>query len=645
MKSRFVIAFFFLSTTVCLSQEIKSQGDKYFYAYAYEDAIDAYQKQMLQGKLIDNYQRLNLADSYFKIGQYNKASKIYLDINKNDSIMSDNRFNTMLQSLTKISENERVEAFLKSKGHDFAGELLENADFNYTLLNSEDTETADFFIFTLNSNSPQADIAPTFYQDDLLFSSSRKTKSKKIYGPSGESYLDIFKAIKGESGSLSEVRPFERIPNSEFHKSTPYYSQSTGNLYYILSNTDEKNLAFDENGKNALSVGMVNENGTFRFLLKDMSTSFYYPFYDVDSERLYFSANFKDSYGGTDIYYVETTSGQVMSQPVNLGPRINSPGNEIAPYIFDNSLYFSSDVFYGMGGMDIYRCNILSDRSFSIPVNLGKGINTKYDEFGLIIKEDAEDGYMGYFSSNRTGGKGSDDIYGFKISGKPGLRTLIFKGKVVRPPYDELISDASVKVLDANGKVLKEGYTNENGVYQLEIPYNTVVTLEVSKESFSLFSETYDPKGLLELEKTPLNIELSSLDDIVEEKEGKMVLTTRDFFFASGQSNLIPNITAELDKVIEAEKKFPKLKFSIETYTDSRGGRSSNLRISQQRSDAIKAYLLKNGVPSENIVSSKGFGEEKMVNNCTDGVYCLDFLHKQNLRTLFVVENFEELNR
>ncbi len=645
MKSRLVIAFFFISTAFCLSQEINSQGDKYFYAYAYDDAIKAYQKQMQQGQLMTNFQLLNLADSYFKSGEYIKASKIYLDINKNDSILSDHRFNKMLQSLTKISETERVKAFLKSKGNSFTGELLENAEFNEEVLNSADTEPAGFFIYALNSNSPEADNAPSFYQNDLLFSSSRKRRSKKIYGPSGDPYLDIYKVTKGQNGTLSDASPFGRIPNSEFHKSTPYYSESTGNLYYVLSNTEDNNLAFDEQGKNALAIGMVDENGTFRFLLKDLSTSFYYPFYDADSGRLYFSANFKDSYGGTDLYYVDINNGQVMSQPVNLGPRINSPGNEIAPYVFDSSLYFSSDVFYGIGGMDIYRSNILPDKTFSIPVNLGNGINTKYDEFGFIIQENQGDGLMGYFSSNRPGGKGDDDIYGFKISEKPGLRTLIFRGNVVKPPYDQSISDASIKVLDGDGKVLKEVLSGSNGSYQVEIPYNSVVTLEVSKRTFSTFKETYNPKGLQELEKASSKIELSSIADIVEEKEGKMVLNLKDFFFASGQSNLTPEIIMEIDKVVDAVKKFPNMKFSIETYTDSRGGRSSNQKVSEQRSAAIEAYLLNNGVPSESITGSQGFGEDKIVNNCTDGVYCLDFLHQQNLRTLFVVDNYDELSQ
>ena len=645
MKSRLVIAFFFVCTAICLSQDIQSEADRYFYSYAYEDAINAYQKQMQQGKLITDDQRLNLADAYFRTKRYNEASKIYLEINKKDSIISDNRFNTMLQSLAMTSEKERVKAFMNSRANRLAGELIENAEFNYDLLDTDETDSSGFFVYAFKENSPQADIAPTFYKSNLLFSSSRKARSQKVYGPSGDSYFDIYEATNSKDGSSIEISPFARIPNSEFHKTTPYYSENTGNTYYVLSNTEDKNLAFDEKGKNALSIGMVGDNGVFRFLLKDLSTSFYYPFYDEGSGRLYFSANFKDSYGGTDIYYVNTNNGQVMSQPVNLGPRINSPGNEIAPYVFNNSLYFSSDVFYGLGGMDVYRTNILADKSFSIPVNLGKGINTKYDEFGFIIKEVKNAGFSGYFSSNRPGGKGGDDIYGYSIAEKPGLRTLIFKGDVVKTPYDQPVAGASVVIRDAEGKILKQTTSGADAMFQLEMPYKAVVSLEVSKEGFSTFYETYNPKSLQELEKSAMNIELSSITDIVKEEEGKMVLDLNNFFFTSGQSNLTSGITIELDKVVDIIKQFPKLKFRIETHTDSRGSRSSNQKISQRRSDTIKAYLVENGVPFENITGSKGYGEDQIINNCSDGVYCLDFLHKQNLRTLFVVENFEGLSQ
>ncbi len=102
-----------------------------------------------------------------------------------------------------------------------------------------------------------------------------------------------------------------------------------------------------------------------------------------------------------------------MSAPINLGPRINTPGNEVSPFIFENSFYFASDIFYGLGGMDIYKSEIQGDKTFSIPVNLGLGLNSEEDDFGFIIKNNTTEGLTGYFSSNRPEGKGKDDIYGF----------------------------------------------------------------------------------------------------------------------------------------------------------------------------------------------------------------------------------------
>jgi len=203
----------------------------------------------------------------------------------------------------------------------------------------------------------------------------------------------------------------------DYHKATPYYSEALNSVLYVLSNTENGDLKFDDNGKNTLAMGMQNIDGPFNMILSDLSTSFYYPFYDENTGRLYFAANFDDGYGGTDIYYIYTNNGQVMSAPVNLGPRINSPGNEIAPYMFDNSLYFASDVFYGLGGMDIYRSTIEDQDSYGIPVNLGAKVNSPKDDFGFIIRDDGE-GFLGYFTSNRDGGKGKDDIYGFKVSEK-----------------------------------------------------------------------------------------------------------------------------------------------------------------------------------------------------------------------------------
>jgi hypothetical protein len=450
MKTKAFILFFFTLMVTSFAQEKRSKADILFYGYDYKNAIVEYQNEMVNAPL-KNGQLLNLADSYYKLGNFENASKFYLDVHKRDTTMSSNRFNKMLQSLAKTSNTDRVKAFLSAKQASFSNELLENVEFNYELLNTVNDNESNFQIFNLDTNSPQTDFAPTFYKDRLLFSSGRVQKLKSMYEPTGESFLDIYVARINADGNVLSASTFTEIPDSKFHEATPFFSEETGKLFYTLSNTQGGELRFDENGKNSLAIGMSDTRGDLRFLLKDLSTSFYYPFYDAKSSKLYFAANFEDGFGGTDIYYVYTNNGQIMSEPTNLGPRVNSPGNEIAPYIFDGSLYFSSDIFYGIGGMDMYKTNMHPDGSFSIPINLGEGINTTFDDFGLILKENGPEELLGYFSSNRKGGKGKDDIYGFKVKEDLGLKTFSLKGRVVDPNSKGSILKAQLRLLDNDG--------------------------------------------------------------------------------------------------------------------------------------------------------------------------------------------------
>ena len=636
MKWNILLIFFSTAAFVCRGQENRSKGDNYFYAYEYQNAIEAYTKERSKNPLSDS-QNLNLADAYFNVGSYEKSSKIYMDSNKKkDTLMSFHRFNKMLQSLSKTSDRDRVLTFLRTKSTRLSSELSENATFNYELMKGAEGNR-NFEIFNVSINSPQADISPAFYKKDLLFSSSRMQKTKGTYLPTGESYLDIYKGLIDEKGTVGSADIFSKIPFSEFHKSTPYYSAELENIFYILSNTVDDEMAFDDNGKNALSVGMQDKSGGFRFLLRDLSTSFYYPFFDAKSNRLYFSANFDDSYGGTDIYYVTTNNGQIMSAPTTLGPRIHSPGNEISPYLFKGDLYFSSDVFYGFGGMDIYKSNLQANGTYSIPVNLGEGINTSADDFGFIIKEMADDAYLGYLASNRKGGKGGDDIYGFRINGIPGLKTFALQGEVLNTLTQKGISQVQISVVDAQGVILKEIYTKEDGTFTLEIPWQEQVTIAASKEKYSIFSTTFKEEDMDNIQDVPFLIGLVLFDDFVEEKEGQIALKLDKFYFDKGKSVINTSIAAELDKVVETAIQFPQLRLAIETHTDSRNSSSYNLKLSQNRADAIKAYLIKKGVSQATIVESLGYGEEKLTNNCINGAYCLDFLHKQNERTLIKI--------
>ncbi len=332
-----------------------------------------------------------------------------------------------------------------------------------------------------------------------------------------------------------------------------------------------------------------------------------------------------------------------MSSPVNLGPRINGPGNEIAPFIFDNNLYFSSDVFYGYGGMDVYISKMQDNDSFSIPINLGSEINTGYDEFGFIIRNYGEEGLLGYFASNRPGGKGKDDLYGFMVAEKPGVKTFALSGRVVNEVTGIVVPNAQIKVLNSQGNVVKDLYTADNGIYQFEIPWEAGITLEVTKEKHSTYRATYNEDQMETIQESLFDIPVAFIEDLVEEKEDQTVIKLQKAYFNRGQSQITPEIAQQLDKVVDVIQKFPELQLRIESHTDSRGSGATNFRISQRRADAIKAYLISKGVSESNILYSIGYGEDKILNDCTNGVYCLDTFHKQNERQLIVVLNYNIL--
>ncbi|NDV43326.1 OmpA family protein [Flagellimonas sediminis] len=634
-----VIFMFFLGMVFCVAQTKKSKGDLFFFQYEYQKAVSAYEVQLANGTLTPQ-QFLNLADSYFQTNNFEKASEAYLELYKKDTLMDGHHYNKMLQSFSKTTDKERKTAFLATMSTDFPKELMENMDFNNQLLqNASANSGSDYELFNLDGNSPQTDFAPAFYKDKLLFSSGRQQNKKLKYDPGNEGYFNLYESTLQTNGQIAVIQPFGQVANTGFHKSTPFYSNKLNSVFYVLSNTQNGEMTFDDNGKNALSIGMQRIGGAFQLLLKDLSTSFYYPFFDDASGKLYFAADFEDGYGGTDIYFVYTTNGQIMSAPINLGPRINSPGNEIAPYIFEDSFYFASDVFYGLGGMDIYKANIEKD-GFGIPINLGNGINTEYDDFGFVIRNEGE-GLLGYFASNRPGGKGKDDLYGFKVNEKPGLKTITFKGRVIKPyGRGESIDKAVVRLIDNTGGILRETYSDENGNYRLEIPWTDSVVLESTADRYSTFKKQFSEEELEELQNSDgYNVELALYDDLVEEKEGQMVVKMDKFYFANSSTQLTPEIDVQLDKVVTFMNAFPDAQLRIETYTDSRGGSSTNFKLTQERSDTIKKYLVSKGVPATSILYTIGYGEDKILNNCTNGVFCIETLHKQNQRSLIVILN------
>ncbi|WP_235424934.1 OmpA family protein [Cellulophaga sp. E6(2014)] len=642
MKLKAILLFLLMFSAFTNAQK-KSKGDYFFFEYAYKDAIKEYTKELSKNSL-SNQQYLNLADSYLKVGNYTKAAQLYEKQYQKDTTLATPYINKLLLSISKTKSRQEFTSYTENFSNFFSKELKDNADFNFEILEDNTNKEQDFLLFNCYLNSPQADFSPAFYKDELLFTSGRTKAKGKIYEPSGESYLDIYSGKVQADGDVTVPTVFKRVANSKYHKATPFYSEALKGIIYMLSNADGDNLLFDNKGKNTLAIGLVSEKGKFEYLLRDLSTSFYYPYYEAATSKLYFAANFEGGFGGTDIYYVHTNNGQIMSAPINLGPKINSSGNEIAPFIFEGSLFFSSDIFYGLGGMDMYTSNITAD-GFSTPVNLGKGINSTYDDFGFIIKKNEADNlYVGYFSSNREGGKGKDDIYGFKVTEKPGLKTIVIKGVVVNPANNRAIEEASITLLDEDENILKQAVSDVEGNYEFEIPFRKGYAVKAYKKGHGRFYEKFLQEEEVKAVTQNVKIGLPFIQDVVEEKENKTVIKLQKFYFAKGSSTITPAIASELDKVAAVVVNFPNIRLKVESHTNSRGSDARNLALSQDRATAVKNYLLSKGVATDNVAEYIGYGENLVINQCKNGVYCLEFLHNQNDRTLITVLNYDELN-
>jgi len=644
MKAKILILILSFAATWSYAQKKKIvfTGDDYFFQYDYVKAVAEYEKLQETDSLTDQ-QHLNLAESYFKTKNFEMAWDAYFDLYKKDTVVNGYHLNKMLRSLTENENIENVNDFIDRNKTFEETVWLDNAKANYKNYRSGEDNNLRFNLFNVSENSSAADFSPTFYEDKILFTSSRILEEEETVTNPG--YLDIFVAKKGQNGDLQNVNRFAGISGGNFHKANPYYSKELNKLFYVLSNEEDGELLFDDNDKNALAVGVIDRHGGFLFLLKNLSTSFYYPFYDAASERLYFSANFKDSYGGTDIYYVETNRGQIMSAPINLGPQINTPGNEISPYVFEGGLYFSSDIFYGYGGMDVYKSSIHKNGDIGVPINLGKGLNSNADDFGFIIQNNKKNGLEGYFSSNRDGGVGDDDIYGFVVDDKPSLNTLILKGRVIRQYTSTGIADVELRIIGEDNSVVKELVTDRDGNYALEVPWQESVIIQAKKRKYSKFTATYTAKELqnVKSKKGTYDIFMEYADDLVEEREGQKVFRLNRLDFDKNSTEITSIIAEELDKVVDGVKKFPEFNLRIESHTDSKGSELTNFNLSQKRSEAIKDYLIERGVKDENILYVIGYGEKKLLNKCKNGVFCAEFMHQENRRSLITVLNFDEL--
>ena len=328
------------------------------------------------------------------------------------------------------------------------------------------------------------------------------------------------------------------------------------------------------------------------------------PCLSSDKKDLYFASRRLGGFGGSDIYVSHLINGK-WSLPQNLGPQINTFGDEQCPFIHaDNqTLYFTSNTWPGYGDEDLFVAKKLPGGKWSEPMNLGYPVNTIGREGSLFI---AADGKTAYYASDRTDSKGGMDIYTFELREdiRPS-KTLWVKGKVFDKKTQQGLS-STVELIDlASKEIMTKIQTDENGNYLVTLPVGKDYAFNVNHVGYLFFSDNF-----LLSKKAPdstyeKNIQLQPI-----EVNASIVLN--NIFFATNKFELDPKSQVELDRLVQLLKENPTVKIEISGHTDNVGKPADNLKLSNNRAITVVNYLISKGIPAQRLIA-KGYGETKPV--------------------------------
>lgn len=501
-------------------------------------------------------------------------------------------------------------------------------------------------------NSKESDFSPSFSDKKyttLVFTSTREGVNNKQDITSGQNHSDLYETRLDKNGKWSTPVTLAPTVISPFNEGAACVSKKGD--FMLMTRCPEVKSAVS-----GCQIYIAKKQGSGWAAPEKLpfnidSVQFGHPAISADGKTVYFVSRMKGGYGGADIWKsIYDAKGNTWTAPLNLGPVINTPGDEMYPYVSNDSktLYFSSNFHPGMGGLDIFKAEIGADGKFTkSPENLKSPLNSGADDFGIVFEGNKQ---RGYFSSNREGGKGSDDIWSFFL---PPL-SFNLKGKVVSSGGSkgvnkgEPIANAKIKLNGSDGTI-NDAVTSNDGGYSFKLKENVsyTVTIETSKQTVS---STYKDGYLASKDMGALTTagEPASKDFV---KDFELTPVEREIRFPAvlyelGKADLKPESKDSLNFLYQTLVDNPTIIIQLSAHTDSRGNDKANQDLSQKRAQSCVDYLANEKKIPLARLSAKGFGETKLL--VTDDVINKaktkeekEALHQKNRRTVFSIVSWD----
>lgn len=442
-------------------------------------------------------------------------------------------------------------------------------------------------------NSRLSDFSPAFASGDhtiVYFTSSRENDGNEQHGVTGEYFSNIYQSRQDRQGQWSAPAPLD-VVNSEFDEGTPSLSSDHAMMYF----TSCKAVRGRNNGCQIYQTSRSGDqwNRPEVIDLAPDSLVAAHPAISPDDLTLYFVSDMPGGIGGKDIWKVTRNSlSSPWSNPVNLGPEINTFGDEVFPYVHpDGTLYFSSNGHPGMGGLDIFRATQTDDGDWKVE-NMGYPINSSADDFGIVFEGREE---KGLFSSNR-GRQNVDNIYTFYL---PPLRFNV-NGNVIDTDTEEIVSGSSVRMVGSDGTSIDVN-TGDDGRFRFMLRPGVEYVLLASKNGYLTDKKSVTTIGYEQSKDFSVTIDIKSHEKPIE---------LPNILYDFARWDLRPESRDALDYLVETLNNNPNITIELASHTDSRGGETHNLELSQKRAQSVVDYLIESGIAADRL-KAVGYGKSR----------------------------------
>lgn len=642
MKFRlYTIALLSIITFDANAQQVKlKKANKAYDNYAYIDAIKTYERVAEKGYK-DAEMLKKIANAYYFNAEFDKAEKWYAELFAIAQEVEPEYYYRYAQSLKSVAKydeaNMMLEQFNAKSGNDSRARLYEQ---HKDYLKVIEENSGRFVTENAGINSEYSDYGTAFLGNQLVFASSRVVKgtSRKIQKWNNQSFTGLYAATVDGDGNLQEPERFQANIDSKFNEATPVFTNDGKTIYFTRNNYNDGKKRKDSDRVTLLKLykGTLNDQGKFvnivelPFNSNEYSTA--HPALSPDEKTLYFASDMPGSLGLSDLYKVSIKDDGSFGTPENLGLAINTEGKETFPFVSnDNELYFSSDGHPGLGGMDVFVSKIEND-SFGAITNIGAPINGPMDDFAFLIDTKTQ---VGFFSSNREGGLGYDDIYKFKETRKLSCEQSL-KGMVKDLATGEPLRDTKLTLFDEKMNRISDTYSDQKGNYVFDkVECKKVYYVRAEKRDYNTVEEmtvigketgftTLD----FEMEQTVVPVEVG--DDLAKTFKIKII------YFDLDKWNIRPDAAIDLAKIVDVMKQYPDMKVDVRSHTDSRQTHKYNELLSSRRAKSTMEWMISQGI-SQDRLTAKGYGETRLINKCADGVECSEEEHQLNRRSEFII--------